>query len=158
MHWRNLCPTLCCTCAVTAVLSRCCFHRMDAAAARADLPLSPSLQGGYCPANHLCCVRHEPQRPFHVSTPPTCAALEKQFTSLQAQLPSLLHALGVPRRALAQQHRPDELVLLREITAEQGLLRSRCYVNGVATSLRVLREIGIALVDVNGQHAAQTVR
>ena len=78
--------------------------------------------------------------------------------SLQAQLPALLHALGVPRRTMAQQQRPGELVLLREITAQQGLVRSRCYVNGVATSLRVLREIGNALVDVNGQHAAQTVR
>ena len=87
---------------------------------------------------------------------PRC--FEQQVASLQGQLPSLLHALGVPRRTLTQQQRPDELVLLREITAEQGLVRSRCYVNGVATSLRVLREIGIALVDVNGQHAAQTVR
>ena len=34
----------------------------------------------------------------------------------------------------------------------------RCYVNGVATSLRVLRELGGALVDFNGQHAAQGLR
>lgn len=34
----------------------------------------------------------------------------------------------------------------------------RCSVNGVSTSLRVLRELGAALVDVNGQHAAQTLR
>ena len=34
----------------------------------------------------------------------------------------------------------------------------RCHVNGVATSLRVLRELGLSLVDVNGQHAAQTLR
>ena len=34
----------------------------------------------------------------------------------------------------------------------------RCYVNGVATSLRVLRELGVALVDFNGQHAAQSLR
>ncbi len=30
--------------------------------------------------------------------------------------------------------------------------------NGVATSLRVLRELGAALVDFNGQHAAQGLR
>ena len=30
--------------------------------------------------------------------------------------------------------------------------------NGTATSLRVLREIGAALVDVNGQHAALEIR
>lgn len=30
--------------------------------------------------------------------------------------------------------------------------------NGTATSLRVLREIGSSLVDVNGQHAALSIR
>ena len=134
------------------------FYKMDAAAARADSSLRLSLDCGSCPAVHLCCVRHEPQRPFHAPNPAHLCCIGQQAASLQAQLPSLLHALGVPRRTLAQQQRRDELVLLREITAQQGLVRSRCYVNGVATSLRVLREIGIALVDVNGQHAAQTVR
>ena len=34
----------------------------------------------------------------------------------------------------------------------------RCFVNGTATSLRVLREIGAAIVDVNGQNAAGSIR
>lgn len=34
----------------------------------------------------------------------------------------------------------------------------RCFVNGTATSLRVLREIGAAMVDVNGQNAAGSIR
>ena len=34
----------------------------------------------------------------------------------------------------------------------------RCYVNGTATSLRVLKEIRGLLVDVNGQHAALSIR
>ena len=34
----------------------------------------------------------------------------------------------------------------------------RCYINSAATSLRVLREVGEALVDINGQHAAQRLR
>ena len=37
-------------------------------------------------------------------------------------------------------------------------MRSRCSVNGAVTSLRVLRELGAALVDVNGQNSAQSLR
>ena len=37
-------------------------------------------------------------------------------------------------------------------------LRSRCFVNGAPTSLRVLRALGAALVDTNGQHAALGLR
>lgn len=37
-------------------------------------------------------------------------------------------------------------------------LRSRCSLNGAPTSLRVLREVGRLLVDVNGQHAALGLR
>lgn len=37
-------------------------------------------------------------------------------------------------------------------------MRSRCFVNGVATSLRVLRELGATFVDVNGQGSAVAVR
>lgn len=36
--------------------------------------------------------------------------------------------------------------------------RSRCYINGVATSLRVLRELGSVLVDTNGQHSSQSLK
>lgn len=38
------------------------------------------------------------------------------------------------------------------------MLRSRCFVNGAATSLRVLRELAAELVDVNSQHSAQSLR
>lgn len=37
-------------------------------------------------------------------------------------------------------------------------MRSRCSLNGVATSVRVLREVGRLLVDVNGQHAALALK
>ena len=51
-----------------------------------------------------------------------------------------------------------ELRIRREIRTEAGSMRSACYVNGTATSLRVLRELGSALVDVNGQNSAQSLR
>ena len=37
-------------------------------------------------------------------------------------------------------------------------VRSRCFLNGVPTSVRVLREVGRLLVDVNGQHAALALK
>ncbi len=40
---------------------------------------------------------------------------------------------------------------------EDGV-RSRCFLNGVPTSVRVLREVGRLLVDVNGQHAALALK
>jgi hypothetical protein len=40
----------------------------------------------------------------------------------------------------------------------QRLLRSRCFVNGATTSLRVLRAVAGDLVDTNGQHAAVGLR
>lgn len=36
--------------------------------------------------------------------------------------------------------------------------RSKVYVNGAATSLRVLKELGGLLVDTNGQHASLGLR
>ena len=36
--------------------------------------------------------------------------------------------------------------------------RSRCFINGAATSLRVLRDLGGILVDANTQNAALTLK
>lgn len=99
---------------------------------------------------------------------------------VQERMNELLSSLGVPRRALlgapassssSSSHQgggsgaspasdgPSELRIRREIRQEAaGALRSRCFVNGSATSLRVLRELGQALVDVNGQNSAQSLR
>lgn len=41
---------------------------------------------------------------------------------------------------------------------EGSTMRSRCAVNGVATSLRVLREVASTIVDVNGQNSSLTLR
>lgn len=43
-------------------------------------------------------------------------------------------------------------------SGELRALRSRCYVNGAITSLRVLRALGAELFDTNGQHAAIGLR
>ena len=69
---------------------------------------------------------------------------------------ALLSSLGLPARAL-----PGRTLRLRRelfMASALGGVRSRCFVNGAATRLRVLREVGAAAVDVNGQHAAQTLR
>jgi hypothetical protein len=82
--------------------------------------------------------------------------LTRVYPGAQAGLQELLRGLGLPARAL-----PGPLLRLRrEVSAAGpgGGVRSRCFVNGAATPLRVLREVGAALVDVNGQHAAQTLR
>ncbi|GLC69764.1 hypothetical protein PLESTF_000877600 [Pleodorina starrii] len=51
------------------------------------------------------------------------------------------------------------LTVRREISqAPAGGLRSRVFLNGGATSLRVLREMGALLVDSNGQHASMSLR
>lgn len=43
-------------------------------------------------------------------------------------------------------------------SADGGLTRSRCYVNGAATSQRILRELGAMMVDANIQHSALALR
>lgn len=50
------------------------------------------------------------------------------------------------------------IAVKRKISINASGVRSQCYLNDSPTSLRVLKELGKALVDVNGQHASQTVR
>ena len=45
-----------------------------------------------------------------------------------------------------------------QVSVSQTGTRSRCFINGAATSVRVLKELGRALVDVNGQNASQTIK
>ncbi|KAK9818486.1 hypothetical protein WJX74_010352 [Apatococcus lobatus] len=54
-----------------------------------------------------------------------------------------------------------QLILSREISrslGDRGPKRSRCSINGVTVPLRCLRELAAELVDMNGQHAAQSLR
>ena len=67
-------------------------------------------------------------------------------------------ACGSPSPGSDEGSCAPELRIRREIRTESGSMRSACYVNGAATSLRVLRELGNALVDVNGQNSAQSLR
>jgi len=68
---------------------------------------------------------------------------------------ALFRQFDVPSRAL-----PDldsmsggKLVIEREIFQTGSGLRSRCFVNGIATSVRVLRALSNIFFDVNGQHS-----
>lgn len=101
-----------------------------------------------------------PANDSSVRPPATTASIEARIRlspAHQAVLPKVLAGIGVPLpRAL--QHSLQELVLRREITQAHNSVRSRCYVQGTATSLRVLRELGAALVDINGQHSAISLR
>ncbi|BDA41836.1 DNA repair protein RecN [Coccomyxa sp. Obi] len=97
-----------------------------------------------------------------IRPPASCASIEGSVHLPGASVRSvqaLLSRLGLPARILAGAENGDqELILKREIVVADKGVRSRCSVNGVSTSLRVLKELGAALVDVNGQHAAQTLR
>ncbi|KAK9798188.1 hypothetical protein WJX73_001384 [Symbiochloris irregularis] len=76
----------------------------------------------------------------------------------KAAMAPLLQGVGLPPRVVQEACGPTgQLVLKRELYSQgaDGGVRSRCYVNGAAVSLRSMRELGEALVDVNGQHAAQ---
>ncbi|EFJ47154.1 hypothetical protein VOLCADRAFT_117930 [Volvox carteri f. nagariensis] len=44
------------------------------------------------------------------------------------------------------------------VASPSGGLRSRVYLNGAASSLRVLRELGSLMVDMNGQHSTTSLR
>ncbi|KAL0026315.1 hypothetical protein WJX77_010508 [Trebouxia sp. C0004] len=110
-----------------------------------------------------------------VRPPATTASVEAHLhlsAVHQAALPKLLASLGLPTTTPSFSSSPltttqssssslppaNELVLRREISTVETSVRSRCYVNGTATSLRVLRELRAALVDVNGQHTALSIR
>ncbi|CAL5219355.1 g1171 [Coccomyxa viridis] len=73
-----------------------------------------------------------------------------------------LVSMGSPAKVLpAASDGAMEVLLRREIVYANGAggsVRSKCSINGYSTSLRVFRELGALLVDVNGQHAAQTLR
>jgi DNA repair protein RecN (Recombination protein N) len=45
--------------------------------------------------------------------------------------------------------------ILRRIVAKEG--RSKCFINGRAVTLNMLRELGDLLVDIHGQHAHQSL-
>ena len=55
----------------------------------------------------------------------------------------------------AQQLDTAEECLLRRVLTRQG--RSRCYVNGSLQPLAALRELGLLLVDIHGQHEHQSL-
>ncbi|CAL8460865.1 g396 [Coccomyxa elongata] len=97
-----------------------------------------------------------------IRPPASCASVEGSMHlpgSSVRSVQALLSRLGLPARILARAENEDqELIVKREIVVADKGVRSRCFVNGVSTSLRVLKELGAALVDVNGQHAAQTLR
>ena len=95
-----------------------------------------------------------------VVRPPASAAIIQGTVSVaptdQAAIRSLLISLGLPQRSLS--HGLDTIIIRREIQNGPSGTRSKCSLNGAATSLRVLRELGRALVDVNGQHAAISLK
>lgn len=48
--------------------------------------------------------------------------------------------------------------LAPQVNSQSSGARSRCFLNGAATSLRVLRELGALIVDSNSQHASIGLR
>ncbi|KAG2496383.1 hypothetical protein HYH03_005611 [Edaphochlamys debaryana] len=102
-----------------------------------------------------------------VRAPAEVAVVEGTFLlgpPQQAAARALLEAAGLPQKALPPP--PGEggvgafrLTVRREIAqAPGGGLRSRVFLNGAASSLRLLRELGAQLVDTNGQHSSQSLR
>lgn len=70
----------------------------------------------------------------------------------QPILRNTLLSLGLSSRSPALQSL-QTIIIRREIIQGPSGNRSKCFINGAATSLRVLREIG-RLIDLNGQHAS----
>jgi DNA repair protein RecN (Recombination protein N) len=75
------------------------------------------------------------------------AVVEGLFENIS---PALRHAIGTMGLDLDEDH----LVIRREITAEG---RSRAWVNGSPTTAGVLTQLGALLVDLHGQHDAQSL-
>ena len=101
--------------------------------------------------------------PECVRAPAACAVVEGTYTldsGATEAVRALLSACGLPAKALPPASVAScQVVVRREIVqAGAGATRSRCFVNGAATSLRVLRDLGQILVDSNGQHSAQSLR
>ncbi|GMH43682.1 hypothetical protein BSKO_11604 [Bryopsis sp. KO-2023] len=97
-----------------------------------------------------------------IRSPSEMAVIEANFRlskGMSVAATQKLLDLGFPSRALKDNRENMEgLLIRREITQTPNGLRSRCFVNGAATSLRVLRDIGGFLVDVNGQNSSQLLR
>ncbi|GAX72980.1 hypothetical protein CEUSTIGMA_g432.t1 [Chlamydomonas eustigma] len=102
-----------------------------------------------------------------VRAPAACAVVEGTYfldSIASAAVHQLLVSSALPGRALPTPGEPCSLIVRREILqvtdpgSSSRSTRSRCYVNGVATSLRVLRDLGTLLVDGNNQHAALALR
>ncbi|KXZ53683.1 hypothetical protein GPECTOR_6g600 [Gonium pectorale] len=107
-----------------------------------------------------------------VRAPAEVAVIEGTFVlgeEQRAAVAQLLAACGLPARALPLpageggsgngSGAAPRLTVRREISvAPGGGLRSRVSLNGSASSLRVLRELGALLVDTNGQHSATSLR
>jgi DNA repair ATPase RecN len=94
-----------------------------------------------------------------VRPPATSAIVEGTIAIAPADQTSvrrLLLSLGLPQKSFSRG--VDTLTIRREIQSSASGTRSKCFLNGSSTSLRVLREIGRALVDVNGQHASLNMK
>lgn len=91
--------------------------------------------------------------------PPATTAVVEAAVAVAPQdqplLRRLLRTLGVPQKAAREL---GTLVLRRELSKGPDGVRSKCFVNGSPSSVRVLREVGQLLVDVNGQHAALSLK
>jgi len=96
-----------------------------------------------------------------IRPPATSASVEGIFyvdAATVRRLGDLLQGADTPQGLLPQTGGGD-LAVRREISVSQeGKLKSRCFVNGSATTLRVVRLIGSALVDVNGQGCSAELR
>lgn len=100
-----------------------------------------------------------------IRPPATTAVVEGTLSVAPSHRPALRHllkSLGLPDRSTCHGttgSEDDVLKIKREVTlGPNGGARSRCFLNGTPTSVRVLREVGRALVDVNGQHATVSLR
>jgi len=95
--------------------------------------------------------------------PPAKSALVEAHFQLDAAAAAaaraVLAANGLPEKALPPAGAAAcTLVVRREVFSLAAGARSRCQVNGSTASVRVLRDLGAALVDASGQHAALSLR
>ncbi len=79
------------------------------------------------------------------------AGAKRAEITLVAQTPS------ATRQWLREQDldQDDEELILRRVVDQQG--KSRAYINGTPVTIAQLREIGLTLVDIHGQHAHQSL-